>query len=85
MATIINNPNDSGVESSATGLMVGILIAIILIVILFVMYGLPMINGQKSTNTDTGETGTTNINVTAPVPAIPSGNPPAGSGSNASY
>ncbi len=50
MATVINNPDNTG-EGSGTGMVVGVLLAI-LIIVLFVLFAVPALRGvNRSGNT----------------------------------
>lgn len=73
MATVINNPNDSG---SGAGTVIGILVAVILIAVLFI-YGLPALRGGS---TPTAGTNTPGASASVDVNLPTSGGTGAGTG-----
>lgn len=61
MATVVNNPSDTG--NNGMSLILGLIVLLVL-GFLFFYYGLPMINGGASTGTQVNLPSKVNVNTT---------------------
>ena len=59
MATVVNNPSDTG--SNGMGLILGVLLLLV-IAFLFFVYGLPMLNGGAGTGAQVNLPSSVNVN-----------------------